>query len=287
MTKINPKNELAVQKTGLMVGDAPDFMREFRDDGAELLKQYVIPPRIKIVQPMSKKPLSELFREGDAVALPMMQQIAEYDRDERMPAFFFTPILFYPEWIAWNPMDSKGKIPATRGRTLDPRHPIAAKAKDERLRESEVCPEFPKNERGQPCYVKYLEHLTFIIKILPPHPLAELPITVSYSSGEHRYGSNFITMMQLRKAPLYGCNFQAVIRERDNGKGRWFGIDVENPHADSGVSAFVQDREQFDSNQRIWREYDALLKEKLIQVDYETTGEDVVESETPANTNRM
>ncbi len=263
MTIVKPSGSLSTTSVNEQL---PDFMRDAQVEGTELLKQYVVPPRVKIIQRNARKPFSEMFKPGEIVAVPMMQRIAEYDGG-RSPSFHFVPLLFYPEWVAWNPMETRGTLPSVRARTLDPRDPIAVKSRSTETR-LEPCPEMPKKD-GKDLYVKYLEHLNFIVMMLPPNPLAGLPIVLTFASGEHRSGTNFTTLVQLRRAPLYGCQFEAHVRERDNGKGAWYGIDVQNPSPDTGVTPFIVEKERFEEMRALHHEFKSIHEKKLLQVEYD------------------
>lgn len=259
----------------------PDFMREGDGGGSmDLLKQYVVPPRVKVIQGQAKKPFNELFRPGNLCAVPMMTGVWTEDFDPRAEnvAFHFIPILFYPEWVSWNPYGSD--LPAVRARSLDPRSDIAIKSRDP-ARRKEPCVERPTTPDGKPAFVSHLEHLNYVVMILPPNEMAELPIIMTFASGEHRSGTNFNTLLQQRRVKhLYGCQFAARVGRRENRHGTWFGIDVVNPAADSGVAPFVQDEGRFSQLRRVFEEYKSYYDERRLATDYD---DDVVEgSAAPA-----
>lgn len=269
MGKIVPTSQ------GVSAMTAPDFMKE-ADKGTELLKQYVQPPRLKVVQPTARKPFSDLFKQGDVVAVPMMQKVGSYDETDRgkLPLFAFVPVFFWPEWCLWNPLDTRGTLPAVRERSLDAKSVLAIKARDDKKRESEVCPEMPAKD-GKKLYLSYREHLNYMIVPLAPHVLADMPICMSFSKGEHRAGSNFSSIITMRKAPLYGCQFEAFARERENAKGRWYGIDVDNPREGSGVTPFIMEPERFEAFKGIYEEFKKAYDERLLVVDFEDEGEEL------------
>ena len=266
MTKnVHAKNAVTPTKSGVAAGalSAPDFMSGAMTTGTELLKQYVRPPRIKVVQPAARKPFSELFRQGDLVAMPMAQLFSA-NEGAVLPAFAFVPLFFWPEWMTWNPIEMKGQLPAVRDRSFDPRSPIAVKSRDETRRSSEVCPESPPDKKY---YLKHLEHLNFMLMPLAPHPFAEMPICYSFASGEHKAGSSFSALITMRKATMFGCQFEAYIRERENTKGRWFGIDVDNPRENSGVTPFVMEEERFRAYESLHLEYKKVYEDHALVVD--------------------
>jgi len=248
----------------------PDFMSQHQVEGTDLLKQAVIPPRLKFVQPTSKSPFCDLFNPGDLVVVPMMQRVAEYDKQEKKIALYFATVFYWPEWVCWNPLDTRGQLKSVRERSLDPKSTVAIKARDESRRNSEVCPEVPEKD-GKKLYLRYLEHLNFMIVPFNAGGVetqfAGLPICLSFASGEWMKGSNLAGLITVRRAPIYGCQFQGVMRRRQNSKGTWFGMDVDNP-ADESVGPWVS-KESFEALQTVHREFKKAHEEKTLQVDYE------------------
>jgi hypothetical protein len=260
---MSDKNELTTLNYDVN-SNLPAFMTGQEHEGTEQLKQFIVPPRIKAVQKLSRKPFSERFKPGDLVVIPLLERLAEYNGG-KAPAFYFVPILFYPEWVAWNPIEVRGTLPSIRERSFDPKSEIAVRSRSPNTRTA-ICPEIPKKD-GKDLYIRYLEHLNFIICIMPPSPFANVPIVMTFASGEYRAGQVFSTLLYMRRAPLYGCQFEAVVRERENAKGSWFGIDVQNPSS-KDVSPFVQDEKMFEYYRSLHREYKKFYEQQAIQVDY-------------------
>jgi hypothetical protein len=266
VTKIKPASGIASQ--------APAFLKEAAGEGMEELKHIVRPPRLKVVQKMSRKPFSDLFKAGDVVAVPQMQLVVGLGE-----VFHFVPLLQYLEWCVWNPLDTRGTLKTIRDRTLDPKSEIAIIARDPNKRGSKPCPEMPEKD-GKKLFLDYREHINFMWLLLPPVELgvAELPVAVSFSKGEWQAGSNFGSLLaqrNLRVTPIYGCQFAAASRERQGQKGDWHGLTVDNPAEDSGVTPFVQDEERFKFYQSLHREFATALKAKQLELDYEDVEEEI------------
>lgn len=250
----------------------PDHVRDDAGQGSmSLLKQYIVPPRIKIVQPQAKAPFSELFKEADLVVMPVMKRLwGGYDHQNQVPAFHFVPILFWPEWVSWNPYGSN--LPAIRDRSFSRTSEIALKARNPDTRQ-ELCKEYPKHLDGKDAYVKHQEHLNYLILVLGDGEFADLPLIMSFSSGEHRAGTNFNALVQSRRTKsLYGCQFSATVRRRENKVGKWYGIDIDNPAEGSGVDPFVMDRERYEQLGRLHTEYASYMRDDLIQTQYDDEG---------------
>jgi hypothetical protein len=244
----------------------PEFLRALSadDTSTALLKSYVVPPRLKMIQPTSRPPFSDRFQQGELVMLPIMQPVAKFS-DGKSHAFTFTPLFFFPEWLIMNPLETKGTLKAVRERTFESRSEIAIKAKNPKLRKSEPCPECPEKD-GKKLYLNYLECLNYIIWIHGDKPFCEVPIALTFTSGEHFAGMSFNALINTRRAALWGCNFQAVIRRRTNEKGSWFGIDCENPSFESGVPAWTDRAAEMKI---FFEEFKKTYEDKLLQVDYD------------------
>ena len=247
----------------------PDFMKDEEVLGTEDLSQFIIPPRIKVVQKQSGAPFDELFKPGQAVIVPQMIPLADVENKKGEP-FHFVPLFFYPEWCTWNPLEMKGTLPAIRKRTTDPKDPLVAKCRNRELW-FETCPENPE---GKP--LRNVEHLNYIVMLVGGHELDGTPMIMSFSKGEHSSGSNFAALIKMGKAPMYGRHYEAAVAHRpDNPKGAWYGINVTSPSAGSGITPFVSDLELFQAYKSMHLELKQAHEDGMIQASYE----DQVESE--------
>jgi hypothetical protein len=213
----------------------PDFMEKDEQAGLETLKQYIVPPRVKVVQKSAAEELLKAFSPGDVILAPINASIVEMKRDTKgrpvegeRTAFKIVPIFFYPEWATWNPLELRGKAPAIKYRTVDPTDPIVSKSRNPNLR-FEVTPDDPSGTLK----MRHVEHLNYVV-LLYGHPLgADEPAILTFARGEHFAGSKFASLIRMRKAPIFGCVFEAVVGHRSGNLGDWYGLDVCNP--DDGV----------------------------------------------------
>lgn len=213
ITKINPQVNL------------PAFMKDTTDLGTELLKKYVIPPRIKVVQKQAAQELLDKFAAGDVILSPMNAVVVELPRDNKgrpvdgaTASFPFVPLFFWPEWVTWNPIEMRGKLPAVRYRTVDPSDAVALKAKNPNLRHEEI----------DGVKVRHVEHLNFVVVLYNSEVTSE-PCVMSFARGEYSAGTKFASLLKMRRAPIYGCVFSAAVSPRHGQLGDWHGIDVSNP----------------------------------------------------------
>lgn len=237
----------------------PSFMHEDREltkSSTEKLGDYVYPPRVKVIQSNAEEQYSK-FQPGDVVLVPQGIVVAHVDE-----AFHFVPLLFYPEWAAVNPIETKGQLPMFRERTFDPNSTLARKARNPDLRR-EPCPECAGKD------IKNTEFLTFICLILNNEECLGMPVALSFSSGSHRDGSQLSSLVKMRRCPIFGGVYEGKVpkTKRKNTKGQWYAIEVGNPSVESGVESFVQDPAVYDklkelhlqlkeTNDRIMVQYD-------------------------------
>lgn len=251
----------------------PAHLRVVTETGAEDMGQFIVPPRVKIIQPTSKGEYREKFSPGDAILVPQMIKIVGLRLDERnrptneSDGVIFTPLFFFPEYCLWNPLESRGTLPMIRASSFDPKSDIAAACRDPQRRLT-PCPEMPTEN------MRYVEHLNFII-LMHGEGFNVIPALLSFSRAEHRAGTNFIALMKMRLAPIYGCRFEMKVRYRSNDRGQWYGIDVDNPQIDP----FVDER-TFEITKHHYHELKKAHENRAIKVDHD---DDVIDS-TVVNT---
>lgn len=237
----------------------PEFLRNAEPTGLELVRQYIVPPRLKMVQALSKAPLIDLYKPGTLVAVPAMIPVDEFNG----PGFVFTPIFFWPEWIQTNPRELT-HLPFIRDRSLDSASSIAVKSRTPATRE-EACPEDRSKKLNN------IEMLNFMVVITSSSPIGSEPVLLSFSKGEHKAGTTFNSLIKMRKAPIFGCQFIGRIAKRVNTEGNWFGVDVTNPPAD--VSPWVADQATFNEFGRMHTELKEAYESKLLLPDYDEPAE--------------
>lgn len=257
-----PKTGLPSTNTNPMELSKPEFLQGASPTGTELLRNYVVPPRLKVVQPTSKAPLCDMFKQGDLVAVPSMTLID----NKGGPGIIFTPIFFWPEWLLTNPRELI-QLPYVRERSLDPRSPIAAKAKNPATRE-EKCPEDPSGKLK----MNYVEVLNFMVIITSNSPVGLEPMLLSFQKAEHKAGTTFNALIRMRQAPLFGCQFLGKIGERTNTKGRWYGVDVQNPPQEL-ASPWVANQDTFNAFGELHLQFKEYYENNLIMVDYDEPSE--------------
>jgi len=225
---MSKKKDISTDITKIGVDNLPSFMQDEKVTGLESLKEFIVPPRIKVIQKAAGEELLSTFSAGDVILSPLNAVITEMERDNKgrpvegsKTSFQFVPIFFYPEWATVNPIQMKGQLPFLRYRTTDPADPVVTKAKNPGLR-SEPCPEDPEYK------IRHVEYLNFIVALYN-HPLGIEPVIMNFSKGEWSSGSKFASLLKMRRAPMYGCVFEAVVGLRHGQLGDWYGFNITNP----------------------------------------------------------
>lgn len=221
------KNEIAIatESTDLAV---PEWLQEVDETGLETASQFIQPARIKLIQTQTKAPLKGKFQPGDAVLMPqeMLLSAMSYEGATASTSepFTFVPLFFFPEWLSCN---KYGVDPFIIERTIDPNSPIARKAKSAQHR-----------KEGD---IRHVEVLNFLIK-LDHEMYGELPVVLSFSKGGWRTGSNFLTLMKMRRGPIWSMRFQGSVSLKSNSNDdEFYGFDIGNP--DEGNSPFIAEGE--------------------------------------------
>lgn len=247
-----------------LVASRPDYMAD-APHGVETLSQFLVPPRIKVVQKTADPALLEQFNEGDVILMPSKVLVAEMIRDNKghpsgkITPFYIVPVFFFPEWCSWNPIQLKGQGPAVRERSLDIKSSIAQKARSQSTR-------YEPHPDKKDLKIRHVEHLNFVSVLVGDHPYAMEPFIVSFSRGEHGAGRRFAQLVKMRKAPLYGCIFEINVGFRQNTQGNWWGLDVGNPPA--AISPWVS-AEAFPLLKEMHETFVQHHKNSLIRVDYD------------------
>lgn len=249
-------SELIKFETGLVV---PDFMKG-GDDGLGNVQDFLRPGRIKIVQKQSRNELLELFDIGSVIVPPdiLVSPTIKNDKGratDRGTPFVLTPLFFFAEWTKVNPVELGESEPMIVDRTFDVDHPVAVRARSQdRMEPHPARPDL---------FIRYVENLNFVVRV-HMDGLYDQPLLLSFSRAEHRTGSNFLTKVKMRRAPLYGCNFKFATRQRANAKGEWWGFEIEQPDAHPFVDAAT-----FAENKTLHEQMREAHLKNLIHVDYD------------------
>ncbi len=258
MAKAKKRGETAITHVN---PDLPVHMQDVPEGeyGLDQVGQFIVPPRLKVVHGMSDEEVRKVFGVGDVIIVPTMQLVAPMKRHARSgqpvssPGFLFTPLFFWVEYCTWDDITQRGKGPAVMERSLEPSSDIAVKARSPNRR-------FEKIDENRT--IRHVEHLNFLVQVEDD----ELPPAImSFERGDHTAGAKFCGLLQSRKAPIYGCVFQANLSERKNDKGQWWGLDIANP--DDGP--WVDDAEQFATFKGLNAGFRKAHADKLLRPDYE------------------
>lgn len=257
------KKELATTNTDLTV---PEYLADEAGVGLEDTARLITPPRMRIVQAQSRAPLSDLFNVGDTVIVPQNELVAPLPYDGGRPAeqgedFLITPLFFYVEFLVWNDIKLQATEESVLNRTTDPEDEIALKARNPKL-----WKEAHPNGKAD-YFIRYSEHLNFIVTIENENSdVRGLPIVMSFNGAEHRTGANFLALLKMRRAPLYGCTFNVATGRRENSKGNWYGWDITNPK--DGSPRWVP-ANKIDAYRELYHEMKEAFESNMLATEYD------------------
>lgn len=203
------KNELAV----------PDFMQPAEVGknplGLELATTYEQPQFTKIIQPLTKDKAGR--NDGDMLLSPDNQLLVPMGEK-----FTFVPIFYFFEYCKqYNGPPVQGRDWIVE-RTFDPNSELAQRC---RSRDENENTEFKDGDK-----LVCRQHDRYVIVLLDHNELiGDSPIIHTFQGGEAKYGNAFRRLLKSRRAPIFGCVFQAQISLHSGKKGQWYGLDVFNP----------------------------------------------------------
>lgn len=270
--EVQPQGLITREQAALAI---PDYMlADDVDTGVEAMVQYVVPPRLKIVQKTSDNELQNEFPAGSVLLVPQKKLIARmhYDGPKSIEGetFLFTPLFFFTEFIEYNPIQMRGQLPTIRERSFDPSSALAARARDVKACKT-PCPQ----NTTYTCHA--VECLNFIIAIKEEGRswLDSSICIMTFQRGEFRTGTALITLITGRRirgkvAPLYGGVYAAKVpgSQRENEQGSWYGFDINNPDPEVHGPAFHLP-EDFAAMKQLYTQYKELFDKKLIRPDYD------------------
>lgn len=225
------------------------------------LNLYAKPPRIKVVQGLTKPPIKPPFAEGDIVVIPQLTKIGD-----RNTPFTFVPIHFFPSWICMNPIKMMGTLKAIREFSADPNSELAKKCKSFA---KEKCPE------NKDLLLTFAETLNFMVVLEGDPEWEDVPIHLFFSRGEYPTGQKLIALMQQRKAPRYACRFQAITGTHQSKGNEWPGLDLRND-----PQPWVAEN-KFRQYELMYNELKKLVDNKTLELDLEDFTEASVDTANP------
>ena len=241
MAKNDYKESLTVKPSTGALAPRPVFARPLDNELSKTLSEFMIVPRIKIVQKSAQGGLGDEFKTGTVLIMPNKGVIAQ-----REEPFLFVPLHFYVDYTKQAPVGSDEFI---LERSANPDSWIAKKSRDPKQRK-ELVP-----NTNPPQYISYVETLNFVVTLFN-HPLAGMPLFLSFSKGEHYSGRQFINLFKMREAAFECTVFQGQTGKRERKGFDWYGFDIVNPNV-SGASPWVEDEtllEKLSTMQKIIRD---------------------------------
>lgn len=203
----------------------PDWMQQEEVKGSDSLGDFMVTPRITIVQAMSDHERKESFGEGGVAIMPDGIKVAGMNEP-----FVVIPLIFWASWEVRSDLNDS-TTPMIENSTQDPNSDIARKARNKDTREETYGNGFTR---------KYVEALNFIVKIDSGEAKGELA-TISFSVGEHHTGSRLCGMLKRRPCSIFAnrVELKTAVRQRNNRS--WYGFEFNNP-VDTPI---IQDKDAY------------------------------------------
>jgi hypothetical protein len=204
----------------------PDFMRADAERvNAGISKEFVVPPRLRQVQPTAKAPVSDIFSKGDVCMMPGLMEVAKVGKP-----FLVVPLYFFAEWLETNPVEAPVFI---RARTLDPKHEIAVKARNPLTRRIPWDEEHGGSDPTK--FISYQETLNFIVAVVGHPELTGMVASMGFARAEHKTGTSWATQIKMRGIPMCGTVWEMSTAKRTNTKGEWYGFNSRQCSEDQGM----------------------------------------------------
>lgn len=252
MTTDKAMTEVKANKSGMV--EVPSYMEtqtEGNPLGLELATTYEQPSFTKIIQPLTKE--KGEFKDGDLLIAPDNKLLVPLGEK-----FTFVPIFYFVEYCKqYNGPPVQGREWITE-RSFDINSDVAKRALS---REESMNTVIENGEK-----LVYRQHERWIIILLDHNSMiGESPIIHTFQGGEAKYGATFRRMVKARKAPIFGCKYEAQVSLHTGRKGQWFGLDVFYPD-DSDIFVGKDDYEKYSE---MYKSAKKAQEEAGIIVDYE------------------
>jgi len=203
------------------------------------MNEFVTPPRIKIVQPTARAPVSEKFSAGDTCLLPTLQEVAKKETP-----FLMVPLFFFPEYLETNPLEAETFI---RDRSLDPNSEIARLSRDPEKRKRPW-------EKDSTKFISYVETLNFIVAIVGHEQLTGMIASIGFQRAEHKTGTSWTTSIKFKRVPMFGTVWEAKSAKRTNQRGTWWGYNIQGCQDDQGLVLDVDAFNEFKQLNEVFKQ---------------------------------
>jgi hypothetical protein len=218
------------------------------DTSLDLLQQYVIVPRLKIIQAMTDQALKDKIGNDGTVCITVGEASLVAKKGE---PFLFQPRFFYNEWAKWADRNDKDSNRIVE-RSYDPTSELAKRAADSNRRYEEY-PDQGNKPADKRMKWTYVHHFVWVGVVYGSHPLAGTEVVMSMERGEFGNGRQFITAIASRrhmpdgttekmKVPLWAQVWELKSALRDKSQGKWWGYDFGAPTTE-GVAPMIPDSE--------------------------------------------
>ena len=251
-------NEISKSEGGALANVSPSWMNEDRGMGTKDLQKFTIPPRVVVIQPLAREPLNK-YDPGTVLIMPGELVLGEYSKQDKClkDPLVVVPLFFFAEYTLDNPREIWGNHGAVRDRSFEHDSELAIRSQNPKLR-SFPCPELPSK------MCSYTTRLHFIVRFMTDK-ISE-PCLLTFKRAEMRSGMQLNSLIQSRKAPIFGCQFIFDVGYRSNDKGQWYGFEISNPP--EAIGPWVQNKEVYEAFKAEHLRYAEAHAAKLLTPEY-------------------
>lgn len=166
-----------------------------QDDFSGMRQQDLIIPRVQLMQAISPQVTSGKWRMGQYIDMVQEQPVVDNGKVAKI-----VPLMFWLEWIEWNPDRAAPKDKKVLARSTDPSSELA------KMAEHYVEVDTPKGKR-----LRVTEYYNFIVLAPSYTGNYEDAFMINFSKSSHRTGKSWLNKLMKAKIRVGDASIRAPI----------------------------------------------------------------------------
>lgn len=267
-----------------------------QDNSMSGMEGYVIVPRLKIIQAMTKGELKDkVGGEGACCIRPGDLVVAKKVSSKEGEEFAFVPQFFFNQWAKWKDRNDNSGTNFILESSYDPASELAKRSANKDLR-YEVYPDQGSKPADKQLKYSYVHHFCWAGVIFGQHELAGTSVVLSMERGEWGNGRQFITAIGMRretvqeegqepakvKVPLWAQVWGLKPKLREQPGKAWWGFDFFAPSETVCPSGPTLPDELMDEFHEEHLRLAKLHEENRLRVDHAEGDDTSAEGSAPA-----
>lgn len=168
------------------MGNDLSLYSSVEDDFKDMRKSDLIVPRVQLMQAISPQVTSGKWRMGQYIDMVQEQTVVDIGKTAKI-----VPLMFWLEWVEWNPDRSAPKDKKVLNRSLDPSSQLA------KMAENFVEVDTPKGKK-----LRVTEYYNFIVLIPSYSGNYEDAFIINFSKSSHRTGKAWLNKLMKARIKL-------------------------------------------------------------------------------------